>query len=235
MNPANPELSGVDRLTVDGHRVSNRGASSAGVPDDAELMHLFKGGDTKAYEQLVHRHLDFVHRHALRYVGDTSSADDVAQEVFLRLYRSADLFRDPSNFKGWLATMTHRLALNELRTRKRKRWTARSSLNLEGEAAEWTPGNELDGPERQLLRDERIDLVRAAICELPERQRQALWLQRFEGWDLEQLGQALDMSIPAIKSLLHRARGALMKILEPYMKGEAGLTSTEPRPDGELP
>lgn len=202
-------------------------------PSDAELMTLFQAGDTEAYESLVRRHLEFVLRHARRYVSDSASADDVAQDVFLRLYRSADLFREPTNFKGWLATMTSRLALNEIRTRKRKRWVARSTLNADGAADEWTPGNSTETqPADQVLRDEQVVLVREALQKLPARQREALYLQRFEGWDLEQLGEAFAMSIPAVKSLLHRARGTLMKLLEPYMRDDSRNSNPSSQDDG---
>ena len=143
----------------------------------------------------------------------------MAQEVFLRLYRSGDLFRDGHNFLGWLATITSRLALNELRTRRRKHWLPRSTVegdNL-GEGGLRPQGSGPADPVEALLKQERIRAVRDAVGRLPERQRAALWLQRFEGWDLEQVGAALGLSIPAVKSLLHRARASLARELNGYL------------------
>ncbi|MCA8960771.1 MAG: sigma-70 family RNA polymerase sigma factor [Planctomycetes bacterium] len=176
-------------------------------------MARFVDGDGVAYEALVRRHLEFVVRHARRYVGDESSAEDVAQEVFVRLYRSAGLFREPVSFRGWLATMTSRLALNEMRTRRRKRWTARSGLpELQG--SEWRPGpGETHSAEDRITAEERALIVREAVADLPERQRLAIWLQRFEGWPLEEIGSTMSLSVPAVKSLLHRARQALLETL----------------------
>ncbi|MFN0057193.1 MAG: RNA polymerase sigma factor [Planctomycetota bacterium] len=225
----------------------------ADLVSDAELMLRFQRGDETAYEFLVRRHLAFVIRHARRYLAEESGAEDVAQEVFLRLYRSGQQqqFRDPSNFLGWLATMTTRLALNELRTRSRKRWLPRSQLSAANGGAdssmgqEWRPG--LDAPSAQwngagarasadsagfggdsdadpLLQDEMTAIVRAAIATLPERQRLAIELQRFEDFELEQIGAVLEMTVPAVKSLLHRARAALLEKLAPYFEIDGGAT-----------
>ncbi len=234
-------LCGSDRAPSDsvGHPQETlaRGLGSGvseGGPSDERLMELFRDGDGSAYEVLVHRHLDFVHRHARRFLGDSSGADDIAQEVFLRLHRSADRFREPTNFLGWLATMTSRLALNELRTRTRKRWTARSALDGEDPGRDWRPGaeNGVEGVELS-IEEERAELVRRAISELPERQQAAIWLQRFEGWSLDEIGDAMGLTIPAIKSLLHRARVALSLSLRPYFdEDEAGTIDDEPPTKG---
>ena len=160
-------------------------------------------------------------RHAQRYVGDRAAAEDVAQEVFLRLLRSRDRFRDPNNFTGWLVTITTRIALNELRTRRRKRWVPRSGLDADDPGQDWRPGSDAEErPDESLLRTERIEAVREALARLPDHQRQAILLQKFEGWDLGRIGDAMDLSVPAVKSLLHRARRALEAILAPVLEEE---------------
>lgn len=190
--------------------------------DDLELMARFQAGDRDAYEALVRRHLDLVIRHARRYVGDASSAEDVAQNVFLRLYRSRERFREAKNFSGWLVTITTRIALNEIRTRRRKRWVTRSRADAGEPEPTWRiAGEEVSPPDEPLLREERIAAVRGAIARLPESQRQAILLQRFEGWDLARIGETMELSVPAVKSLLHRARRALEGMLEPMLGEEA--------------
>ncbi len=193
-----------------------------GSLDDLELMRRFQEGDASAYEALVRRYLDLVVRHARRYVADLAGAEDVGQEVFLRLYRSRDRFREPNNFKGWLVTITTRIALNELRTRRRKRWVTRTSIEADDPAQEWRPGSDAgEPPEEATLREERVVAVRKAISRLPDNQRQAILLQNFEDWDLAQIGEAMDLSVPAVKSLLHRARRALEAMLGPVLGEEA--------------
>jgi RNA polymerase sigma-70 factor (ECF subfamily) len=211
-----------------------RAATDADSPNreslgDAELMLLFQRGDRGAYECLVVRHLAFVVRHARRYLRDDAGAEDVAQEVFLRLFRSVKQFRDPSNFIGWLTLMTTRLSLNELRTRTRKRWFARSQLaNNHGTGdsqagREWRSGESAGrqpdiGGEDLLLQAELFEQLHAAIAALPERQRLAVELQSFEEWGLERIGAVLEMSVPAVKSLLHRARANLLEKLQNYLE-----------------
>lgn len=195
-------------------------APDADARDDLALMRLFQAGDEVAFEALVRRHLSFVVRHAARYVRDESAAEDVAQEVFLRLYTSKELFRDESNFLGWLATIASRLALNELRTRRRKHWRSPNSRRDDFENA-WLPGQQAGQPDSELLRLEEIEAVRAAIDRLPSNQREALWLQRFEGWDLDAVGAALGLSSSAVKSLLFRARNALAAELEAFQAGKS--------------
>jgi len=190
--------------------------------DDLELMQRFQDGEVTAYEVLVRRYLDLVVRHARRYIHDLAGAEDVAQDVFVRLYRSRDRFRDPSNFRGWLVTITGNIALNELRTRRRKRWVPRSSLEADDPEQEWRPGSAgVEAPEEPTLRAERREAVRAALARLKDNQRQAILLQQYEGWDLEQIGAAMDLSVPAVKSLLHRARRSLEALLAPVLGEEA--------------
>jgi len=185
-------------------------------------MARFQGGDRHAYETLVRRHLELVIRHARRYVGDDASAEDVAQNVFLRLFRSRERFREAKNFSGWLVTITTRLALNELRTRRRKRWVTRGREDASEREPEWrVAGSGIDPPDEPLLREERIAAVRSALARLPDHQRQAILLQRFEGWDLTRIGETMELSVPAVKSLLHRARRALETMLEPILGEEA--------------
>ena len=242
----------IDPRSADGPFAEQNDAD-AELPGDADLMLRFQRGDEAAYEILVRRHLAFVIRHARRYLAEDAGAEDVAQEVFLRLYRSGLQFRDPSNFTGWLATMTTRLALNELRTRARKRWLPRSQLKSDGATdstagREWRPGmtapgshystssseNSHESGEETLLRAERAAAVRAAVANLPERQRLAIELQRFEDFDLEQIGVVLEMTVPAVKSLLHRARATLLEALSPYLDGESGTVAGEKTAPGQV-
>ncbi|MCI0652197.1 MAG: sigma-70 family RNA polymerase sigma factor [Planctomycetes bacterium] len=205
---------------------------------DVACMRRFAAGERAAFEELVRAHLPFVVRHARRYTGDDGAAEDVAQEVFLRLYRSARLFRDGRNFRGWLLTIATRIALNELRTRRRKHWRAASgaAIDMEETSAEgaggaapgaWRPIALSDtDPEERALRSEALEMLHAAVARLPERQRHALWLQRFEEWDLERIGAAMDLSVAAVKSLLFRARATLLEELTPYLAERTAARGT---------
>ena len=192
--------------------------------DDEELMRRFQKGDDSAFELLVQRNLDFVIRQARRYIHDLAGAEDVAQDVFFRVWKSKDRFRHAKSFRGWLSTMTSRIALNEIRTRTRKRWKPRSSLGSADTGPvgeEWVGGSDRStDPDTDLLREERVAKLEAAIEKLGEPARQAIHLQYFEGWPVSRIAETLGMSTPALKSVLFRARKKLLGELEGYFEKE---------------
>lgn len=189
--------------------------------DDEELMRRFQKGDESAFELLVHRNLDFVIRQARRYIRDLAGAEDIAQDVFFRVWKSKDRFRKAKSFRGWLVTMTSRIALNEIRTRTRKRWTPRSSLgneDVDTVGQEWVGGSRRSTPpDMDLLGKERIDKVRLAVERLPEPGRQAIVLQHFENWPLSRIAETLGLTVPALKSVLFRSRKKLLEELAEYL------------------
>ena len=191
------------------------------VVDDEELMRRFQGGDESAYEMLVDRNLDFVIRQARRYIRDLAGAEDVAQDVFFRVWKSKDRFRHAKSFRGWLTTMTSRIALNEIRTRSRKRWRPRSSLgsdDFESPGVEWVGGSERSSdPDAELLRKERIAMVNAAIENLGEPARQVIYLHYFEQWPVSRIAENLGLTVAALKSVLFRARKKMSIDLEQYI------------------
>jgi RNA polymerase sigma-70 factor (ECF subfamily) len=189
--------------------------------DDEELMRRFQGGDASAFDRLVERNLDAVVRQARRYVRDLAGAEDVAQDVFLRVWKSRDRFREAISFRGWISKMTTRIALNELRTRHRKRWKPRSSLSSNPDAVvgvDWVGGSDRTiDPAQDLLKVERIEAVQDAIERLPEPARQAILLQNFEGWSVTRIAETLGLTVPATKSVLFRARRKLLSELASFM------------------
>ncbi len=192
--------------------------------DDEELMRRFQGGDSAAFDMLVERNLDAVVRQARRYVKDLAGAEDVAQDVFFRVWKSRDRFREAISFRGWISKMTTRIALNELRTRNRKRWKPRSSLSSDPDAVvgvDWVGGSDRSvDPSQGLLQFERMEAVQEAIERLEEPARQAILLQNFEGWSVTRIAETLGLTVPATKSVLFRARRKLLSDLENYMKDD---------------
>ena len=179
-------------------------------------MHRFQNGDLEAYEHLVLQNMGFVMRLAMRYLPDPASAEDVSQQVFLRIWQSRDQFREHRSFQGWISTITRNLALNEIRTRKRKNWIPRSTLSADDtyvDAGEdWLGGSDrFADPSQQLELKEQLATLREAMNELPQNEHDAIFLQNIEGWDLESISRHLGISIPATKSLLFRVRKKLAK------------------------
>jgi RNA polymerase sigma-70 factor (ECF subfamily) len=190
---------------------------------DAELMQAFQRGDEAAFETLVDRHRERVFRLACRYLGDETAADDLAQEAFLRVYRARHTWRPEAKFSTWLYRVTANACLNELRSRRvRRAVETTASVPPGGDAGAGGPA--LDGPDPRAtdpgdaaLRGELAGVVRAAVQELPEDQRMAVLLSKYEGLSYRELADAMDRSLPAVKSLLVRARENLRKSLAPYL------------------
>ena len=185
---------------------------------DEELMHRFQQGDQDAYEQSVLRNMGLVMRMAMRYIPDPASAEDISQQVFVRIWQSMDQFREARSFKGWISTITRNLSLNEIRTRKRKNWNPRSVYSDPDQSTEagteWLGGSErFDNPHKKMETSEQLASLREAMDELTHTEHDAIYLQNIEGWTLDKISDYLGISVPATKSLLFRTRKKLSQKL----------------------
>ena len=188
---------------------------------DARLMQAFQRGEESAFSQLVDRHRERVFRLACRYLGDENAAEDLAQEAFLRVYRARQTWRPEAKFSTWLYRVTANACLNELRARKaRKAVETTAAAGPSGEPPPEGSDPRAEAPGDALVRKETAHHVREAVARLPEDQRMAVILNKYEGLSYRELADALDRSVPAVKSLLVRARENLRRDLAPYL-GEA--------------
>lgn len=199
--------------------MASRESSVAASADDAEdvrLMQLAGRGDVQAFQQLVERHQNLVVGTVARMLGDSSDVEDIAQQVFIRLWRSASRYVARAKFTTYLLTITRNLVFNELRRRKRHNALP---LQTEEEGEELQIGDEhARGPDESLLEVELDKAIRAAIAELPESQRMALVLRRYEELSYDEIAEVLNQSVPAVKSLLFRARTELRQRLSRYLQ-----------------
>lgn len=193
---------------------------------DASLMLAFQQGDESAFATLVGRHRERVFRLACRYLGDAVAADDLAQEAFLRVYRAKSSWRPEAKFSTWLYRVTANACLNELRSRRvRKAVESTAPAAPPGaRLAEPADGAAVD-PADAAARGEVAARVRAAVEALPEDQRMAVLLSKYEGLSYRELADAMERSVPAVKSLLVRARENLRRALEPLLHDEGELRS----------
>lgn len=177
---------------------------------DIDLMLRFRDGDEAAFEALVLKHQRAVLNLVFRYLGDAAQAEDAAQEVFLRVYRARRSYVPQAKFSTWLFRITVNYCLNEIRARKA---SPAGPLPLEGlveEPAARAPDQRLDLEDVQRA-------VRAAIDELPENQRVAVILSRYEDRSYEEIAEAMQLSLEAVKSLLFRARENLKQKLARFV------------------
>lgn len=184
-------------------------------PDDAELMLRSARGDTAAFEQLVERHQALVVGTVARMLGNNSDIEDVAQQVFLRVWKSASRYTPTAKFTTWLLTITRNLVFNE--TRRRKRHPA---VTFDAPATDESlrlPDHTRMIPDEALLERELEVAIDRAIRLLPEKQRLAVVLRRFENKSYEEIAEVLNLSVPAVKSLLFRARSELRAALDRYL------------------
>jgi RNA polymerase sigma-70 factor (ECF subfamily) len=172
-----------------------------------------QAGDTEAFETLQRRYASRVYGYFCRQLKDRSDAEDLTQEVFLRLYRSRCRYSPRARFATWIFHITQNVARNALRNRRRRpcvqlNATAEhdSSLSARGE-----------DPAVPVEREEVVDVVRAAVAELVGRQRTALELHQFQDRTYAEVAEELDMTPKAAKSLLYRARNQLRVSLAPFM------------------
>jgi RNA polymerase sigma-70 factor (ECF subfamily) len=192
---------------------------------DIRLMLRVRDDDGGAFEELVE-----LYQHRLvavmnHLVGNAEEAEDLAQEVFLRVYRSRKKYRPRSKFSTWLFTIANNLALNALRSRQRKPMVslpAQDSGPLGPRPAELLVRDRGSGPMRRLERQELTDLIRRALEGLNERQRMAVVLNKFEDMNYAEIAEVMGLTTKAIKSLLSRARENLRAALSSYvyMDGE---------------
>jgi RNA polymerase sigma-70 factor, ECF subfamily len=184
--------------------------------EDVRLMTLVGRGDTAAFEDLIERHQSLVAGTIARMLGSNSDVEDIAQQVFIRVWKSAGRYVARAKFTTWLLKITRNLVFNELRRSKRH---ALVPLQTEPGAEEMPlPDQVARAPDASLLETELQQAIERAIVQLPQSQRMALILRRYEEMSYEQIAEILDLSVPAVKSVLFRARTELRERLRGYLE-----------------
>ncbi len=179
------------------------------------------GGDHAAFESLVNRYQDRLIGFFYHLVRDRTMAEDMAQEVFLRVFRSRERYTATARFSTWLFRIAHNLASNQRRGLARRR---EIPLGGQGGSDDDFRGEEQILAEKSALMPTRVidsqetrDVVREALESLNERQKTAVLLHKFEGLSYQNIGDIMDLNVVAVKSLLSRARGKLKEALERHI------------------
>jgi len=196
---------------------------------DVRLMLQVRDGDAAAFEELVRRYRDRLLTILEHLVGHREQAEDLAQDVFVRVFKARERYTPDAKFSTWLFTIANNVASNALRSRSRRREVGVP----EGNGADSAPlgldqlAKAASGfmPTRALDKAEQAEMVRHAVAALNDRQRMALLLAKFEGMSYQDIAQTMGLSVQAIKSLLSRARVNLKEILTPYV--ERGIPPDE--------
>ena len=184
---------------------------------DAELMRRSACGDEAAFRVLVERYAGLVRGTIFRMGWSVADTDDIAQQVFIRVWKAAPTYRPSAKFASWLLTITRNVMSNEVRKRKRTQWISMESPEAtEGNTTWGSDGGKL-APHAVLKTLETQEAIETAIAELPEKQRLALILHRYEEQSHEVIAQALKTSVPSVKSLIFRAKETLREKLAHFL------------------
>jgi RNA polymerase sigma-70 factor (ECF subfamily) len=201
----------------------------SGQVPDVELVRLAQRGDGAAFAELVARHQRQLYRLALRMTGSEADAQEVLQEAFLNAYQKLPNFRGEAQFSSWLYRIAANSALMRLRRKRRAPDSlADQPLELAGPRfyaeGHLEPSSSSDWSQRadeQMMSGELGSAINKAVEELPDDYRTVFLLKDVDGLSNEDIAQALDLTVPAVKSRLHRARLALREKLGEFFDGKA--------------
>lgn len=182
---------------------------------DVALMLRVKTGDHAAFQELVERHQNMIVGTVAKMLGNPSDAQDIAQQVFIRLWKSAPRYKRKAKFTTFLFTITRNLVFNE--SKKRSRRKTHSLEEREEEHFSQLADDASRSPDAETLQTELQAAVDKAINALPEKQRMAVILRRYENMPYEQIAEVLGCSVSSTKSHLFRARTELRTLLNSYL------------------
>ncbi len=201
---------------------------SAELEPDAALMLRVKQGEGAAFAELVDKYKQPVLNMVYRMLHDATEAEDLAQNVFVQVFRSAPRYKVSAKFSTWLFTIARNLALNELRRRSRHPSESMDATRPEQEdqPLQQFEDKKTFSPPESLLQGELQQKIERALAELPENQRTAILLCRQDELSYEEIAKVLGCSLSATKSLIHRGRETLKHKLKPYLR--AGVWTDSP-------
>jgi RNA polymerase sigma-70 factor (ECF subfamily) len=214
----------MDRGVLMATVASRAGALTAAILSaegytDAEVMLRVKAGDESAFDYLVQKYRRPLVSFMYRMARNTAAAEDLAQEVFLRVYRSRQTYEASAKFTTWLYRIATNLAVNHARDTRHERPEVTVSLDEPDEESGATP-DVADGKvsaEEFLVRRERMLAIRAKVEGLPERQKLAVIMHKYQQMDYKQIAEVLKLSESATKSLLFRAYETLREQLKEFV------------------
>ena len=196
-----------------------RGLGNFAEMEDSAIMLELRAGNMAGFDFLIQKYRKPIINFMYRMVHNQAIAEELAQEVFLRVYRSRETYRAEARFSTWLYRIATNLAVNHARDTRHERSASTvyldetdSETGTSTDVADSTPGAEV-----QMLRRERMNAIREHVMALPERQRMAVLMHKYEGMDYRQIGDVLKLSESATKSLLFRAYQTLREKLKGFV------------------
>ena len=198
---------------------SHTKAGDFGQMDDAAIMLQLRSGNMAGFDFLIQKYRKPIIHFMYRMVHNQAVAEELAQEVFLRVYRSRETYRAEARFSTWLYRIATNLGVNYARDNRHERMASTVYLDETDSETGTTPDVADTTPdvEAKLLRQERLNAIREHVMSLPERQRMAVLMHKYQGMDYKQIGDVLKLSESATKSLLFRAYQTLREKLKDFI------------------
>lgn len=191
--------------------------------NDTELFLRVKGGDDRAFRELFQKYYPKVLNIVYRFLPNRQYAEDIAQDIFLRAYRGSKRFVPTAQFSTWLYTITVNCCLSACKRLKREQALCLSEADLAGAnildsfgLIEHSPQSP-ETQEDQLLRDESVQALQAALAELTDEQRMALTLSEYAGLSYKEIARVSDCSAKAVERRIYHAKKKLRTLLRPYL------------------
>lgn len=176
---------------------------------DDDLVRMYRDGDAEAFDALFDRHYASVYNFARAMLGNRGGPEEVLQETFLAVARTARKYAPRGRFRPWLMRIVRNRCLNRLESQRVRR------AILGGGGLEFVePASNEPSPAQNVETDEQSQIVRSAVGELPDRQREAIALYAFERMSYREIAEVLEVPINTVKTLIHRARASLAQKLE---------------------
>ncbi len=213
MDAKNPNLSPQRPVDSATGRATDRAVDQE-VDPGRDFVLAMQGGDENAFEHLIEAYSERAYALFVRFTGQHEGAEDLVQELFLRVWRARDRYLPTARFSTWMYRIAFNLAANAGERRRN-----RASLSLqaihgdESETQTQLEDEMIPQPSQGMERQDVVNRVQDAIASLPENQRMALILARYEDQSHQEVGDAIGISAKAVKSLIHRARETLRTLL----------------------
>ncbi|HEX3471087.1 MAG TPA: sigma-70 family RNA polymerase sigma factor [Silvibacterium sp.] len=212
-------LKGAQIEPAPNRTIAGRAVADWSAMSDAEIMLRVREGDDSGFDLLVQKYHKPIIHFMFRMVHNQAVAEELAQEVFLRVYRSRHTYRAEARFTTWLYRIATNLGVNHARDTKHERAAQNVYLDQPDPETGTTPdvADATATVEQELVRDERMRAIRQHVMALPERQRTAVLMHKYQGLDYKQIGEVLKLSESATKSLLFRAYQTLRERLKDFI------------------
>jgi RNA polymerase sigma-70 factor (ECF subfamily) len=198
----------------------------APAPDATEaLIERCLGGDQEAWRQIVDRYWRKVFNIAYKFVGRHEEAEDLAQDIFLKVFKSLETFDRRANFQTWLISVSRNLCIDHYRSARKER----EAINPDIDASELTPVAREAGPFALLEQRDRVALLRRALTGLPDTLRTAVLMRDIQQLSYQEIAARLRLPDGTVKSRINRGRAQLARQIRKAQAGEGGRTAALPR------